>query len=126
MSYLYPEAESLVNLPPVGSKQCVALIQTYAKAPPSSLWKAGVVVKGNTLLKKGTAIATFVNGSYPNHGTGNHAALYLKQDAAGIWVVDQWASSAKINRRRLTFKGQARDGSYHDPSNNGDAFSVIE
>jgi len=126
MAYIYENAEKLEKIPAVGTKQCVALIKEYAKAPPTSLWEQGEPAKGNILLKKGTAIATFVNGKYPNHGTGNHAAFYLSQDAAGIWVIDQWTKSGAVQKRRLSFKGKDRNGKFIDPSNNGDAFSVIE
>lgn len=126
MPYLYAEAESLVKLPVVGTKQCVALIKQYAKAPPTAMWKEGKAVKGNSFLTKGAAIATFVDGKYPNHGSGNHAAFYVSQDAIGIWVVDQWSTSKTIQYRRLAFKGKSKDGGFISPSNNGDAFSVIE
>ena len=126
MSYVYSEAENLEKLPAVGTKQCVALIKQYAKAPQTSLWKEGDAVKGNLTLKKGTAIATFIKGKYPNGGTGNHAALYIGQDSIGIWVIDQWSASGTIRKRCLTFKGKDKGGNYLTPSNNGDAFSVIE
>jgi hypothetical protein len=70
-----------------------------------------------------------VDGKYPNKSSGNHAALYISQDASGIWVMDQWKdndSKPKVSRRLLTFKGVLKSGAYRDPSNNGDAFSVIE
>jgi len=126
MPYVYSEAENLAKLPTVGTKQCVALLKQYAKAPPASLWKEGKSVKGNLNLAKGTAIATFVSGKYPNHGTGNHASFYIRQDAIGIWVVDQWSTSKTIQNRRLAFKGKDKTGQFVDPSNNGDAFSVVE
>jgi hypothetical protein len=126
MSYVYEDAEKLVGLPTVGNSQCVSLILGYTKAPAASLWKEGKQVKGNSLLKKGTAIATFVNGKYPDNKTGQHAAFYLSQDAAGIWVVDQWLASRTVQKRQLRFRGAKRDGGFVDPSNNGDAFSVIE
>ena len=126
MAYVCEHVEDLVGKPPVGTKQCVALIKEYTKAPASSLWKEGVRVKGDTLLKKGTAIATFVDGKYPNAFTGNHAAFYVSQDVNGIWVVDQWSASGTIRKRMLGFKGMNADGTYVSPSNNGDAFSVIE
>lgn len=126
MTYVYADAEKLEKLPTVGTKQCVALIKHYAKALPSSLWKEGDTVRDKPALKKGTAIATFVNGKYPNNGTGNHAALYLSQDLSGIWVIDQWSKSGTIQKRKLTFKGKDKAGKFIDPSNNGDAFSVIE
>ncbi len=126
MSYVYADAESLASLPTVGTKQCVALIKKYADAPATSLWKEGAAVKGNLQLKKGTAIATFVGGKYPNQSSGNHAAFYLSQDVAGLWVIDQWSTSRTIQKRRLAFKGKNKDGTFITPSNNGDAFSVIE
>ncbi len=126
MPYIYAEAESLVKLPSVGSKQCVALIKQYTMAPQTSLWEEGKAVKGELTLQKGTAIATFVKGKYPNGGTGNHAAFYIGQDTIGIWVVDQWSGSGTIRKRCLTFKGKDKNGNFIDPSNNGDAFSVIE
>lgn len=126
MPYVYQEAEALEKMPAVGNKQCVTLIKQFTKAPASSLWKEGAKVKGNFLLKKGTVIATFVNGKYPNNGTGNHAAFYVSQDAAGIVVVDQWSTSGTIRKRRLSFLGKDQNGRWITPSNNGDAFSVVE
>ena len=126
MRYVYPEAEKLEKLPAVGSRQCVALIKQYTNAPPSSLWKEGEVVRGNQHLKKGTAIATFVSGKYQNHGTGNHAAFYISQNAVGILAVDQWSSSGSVRKRYLPFLGKDKNGNYVTPSNNGDSFSVIE
>lgn len=126
MSYVYEDAEKLEGDKPVGTKQCVALVKEYAKTGPSSLWREGEAVKGNLLLKTGTAIATFVDGKYPNHGSGNHAALYIRQDADGIIVVDQWSSSGTIRKRRLSFLGKDKDGNFVNPSNNGEAFSVIK
>jgi len=126
MPYLYESAESLAKLPAVGTKQCVALVKQYAGTQPSSLWREGEAVKGNLLLRKGTVIATFVAGRYPNHGTGNHAAFYITQDAAGIVVVDQWRSSGTIRKRTLPFLGKESSGNFINPSNNGDAFSVVE
>ncbi|MCK9193886.1 MAG: BPSL0067 family protein [Nevskia sp.] len=126
MPYVYSEAENLAQKPTVGTKQCVALIKQYTNAPPTAMWKEGKSVKGNLHLAKGTAIATFVSGKYPNHGTGNHAAFYISQDAIGVWVIDQWSTSKTIQSRRLTFKGKGKEGDFVNPSNNGDAFSVIE
>jgi hypothetical protein len=126
MAYVYEDAEELVGLPTVGNSQCVALIMRYTQAPATPRWKEGKQVRGDLLLKKGTAIATFVNGKYPNNNTGQHAAFYLSQDAAGIWVVDQWLASGTIQKRQLRFRGKKRDGGFVDPSNNGDAFSVVD
>lgn len=126
MPCVYSDAEKLATKPLVGTKQCVALIKQFTSAPPTAMWKAGKSVKGNVLLAKGTAIATFVDGKYPNHASGNHAAFYISQDSVGIWVVDQWSTSKTLQKRRLTFKGQDENGNFISPSNNGDAFLVIE
>ncbi|WP_234383666.1 BPSL0067 family protein [Paracidovorax avenae] len=126
MPYVYNNPKALEGKPSVGNKQCVALVKFYAKAPASSLWREGASVKGNMLLREGTAIATFVDGRYPNHASGNHAALYVGQDAGGIYVIDQWSKVNKIQARKLRFLGKDKHGGWTNPSNNGDAFSVVE
>jgi hypothetical protein len=116
--------EQLAGQDLIGDKECVTLVKAaIIGMPHASQWKQGQKVKGNTDIKKGTAIATFFDGVYPSHRHGNHAALYISQDIQGIWVIDQFKSSdphfQKINRRRLTF-GNPKT------SNNGDLFSIIE
>lgn len=128
MPYIYADAESLIKTPPapnVGSGHCVPLVQQYAGCPQTSEWSEGDPVRDNKKIAKGTAIATFVGGKYPNAQSGNHAALFISQDKHGIWVVDQYKNSGGIKKRYLQFKGK-KDNVYVDPSNNGDAFSVIE
>jgi hypothetical protein len=128
MSYVYGDVDTLPGSPAVGTEQCVALVEYYAKtpAPARTQWSQGDDVKGNRNIKKGMAIATFVNGRYPSRSTGNHAALYVSQALNGIWVVDQYKGSGGIHKRLLRFTGKKPDGRFIDPSNNGDAFSVIE
>jgi hypothetical protein len=128
MAYVYSQVDSLVTDPPtanVGTGHCVPLVQQYAQAPLTGMWKEGKTVKGLFGLAKGTAIATFVGGKYPNNASGNHAALFVSQDASGITVVDQYRGSGGIRKRVLRFKGKIGTR-FVDPSNNGDAFSVIE
>jgi hypothetical protein len=104
----------------VGDGQCAVFVQKCAGAPLAEFWTPGLPVKGND-IPRGTAIATFdANGRYPNKPTGNHAAIYDGQDETGIWVYEQWKGQP-VQRRHIRFKG--RKGS---PSNDGDAFSVIE
>ncbi len=103
----------------IGDCGCVAFVQVAARAPATSAWKEGKKVRGNDILI-GTAIATFVDGKNPNKPTGNHAAIYDGQDKDGIWVWDQWKGQP-VRRRHIRFKGGK--GS---PSNDGDAFSIIE
>ena len=105
----------------VGSGECVALVQHWTAAPNTSLWTQGMKVQGNDhLISKGTAIATFVDGKYPNHAHGNHAAFYMGQDATGIQVVDQWHGQVS-HRRTIRF-----DGHHTSLSNDGNAYYVIE
>ena len=119
-----PGFEKLEGHSLIGDKQCVTLVKSAILGMPhASQWKQGEKVKGNLDIKKGTAIATFFNGVYPSHNTGNHAALYISQDALGILVIDQFKSHdknfQKINKRPLRFGAPY-------PSNNGDLFYVIE
>ena len=128
MSYTYTKVDELEKTAMVGNHQCVALVRHYAGAPATLAWKQGEAVLGNRLLRKGTAIATFVNGKYANQQHGNHAALYMGQALDGILVMDQWKDKrpALVTSRTLRSKGQYKNGLYIDPSNNADAFFVIE
>ena len=74
-TYRFDQVEALAGAPKVGSHQCVALVQLKAGAPLTTSWRQGATVRGQTLLAKGTAIATFVDGRYPGRRHGNHAAL---------------------------------------------------
>ncbi len=104
----------------VGSGQCVALVQAWGHVPLTATWRAGEKVKGNTYIDKGTVIATMVDGHYPNHAHGNHAAIYLGQDHTGIQVIDQWSGQVS-HRRTIHF-----NGGHGSPSNDGDKFYVVE
>jgi hypothetical protein len=105
----------------VGNGQCVAFVKKAADAPETDRWKEGVTVRENFLsIPSGTAIATFVDGKYPNKPTGNHAAIFVSGDADGIVVWDQW-SGQPVHKRKMRFrkgKGSA--------SNDASKFSVIE
>lgn len=128
MPYIYSEADELEDEPVVGTRQCVALVQRYAGAPVTSAWRQGEAVLGNRNLSKGTAIATFVDGRYPNHSHGNHAAFFIKASGDGIWIIDQWKSESKttISSRFLKPRGKNKQGRYIRPSENAEAYSVIE
>lgn len=128
MSYLYDKLDELEKKPVVGTHQCVALVQIFAGAPVTSAWREGDGVVGNPYIRKGTAIATFVKGRYPNRRHGNHAALFIRHGANGIWIMDQWKSEKKttISSRFITCKGKNKSGAFINPSDNADAFSIIE
>lgn len=121
----FVDVETIKHL--VGTHSCASLVQYYTRVGKAENWREGDRVRGHKTIKRGTAIATFVDGRYPNKSSGNHAALYVSQDDNGIWVIDQWeGKTAPFTKRRLGFMGKNGDGTYKDPSNNGDAFSIIE
>lgn len=129
MLYIYSNVDDLQGTEKVGSKHCVALLQHYAHLPNTGAWREGDSVIGNRQIVKGTAIATFVDGRYQSLSTGNHAAFYLSQDANGIWVMDQWKSDTQkplASKRYIRRKGKNKQGAYVDPSDNADAYSVIQ
>ena len=51
-----------------------------------------LVLRQPIFIANGTAVATFVNGQYPNQPHGNHAALFVRlmPDGKGIVIFDQW------------------------------------
>lgn len=124
MPYISKNPEKLLGLS-VGTGQCVAFVEKAAATPLTMYWKQGTKVKNNFLLKKGTAIATFQHGIYKNDINGlSHAAIYLRQTAKGIYVLDQWNHNGKrhhVSERLIKFKD-------HDskPVNDGNAYYVIE
>jgi hypothetical protein len=107
----------------VGTGQCVAYVQEASGAPNTSLWTKGGLVKGESTLPKGTAIATFSSeGKYTNSLDGtSHAAIYISQDAVGIKVWDQWKGQP-VHQRTIRFQGGAAGTK---PVNDGDYFYVI-
>jgi len=131
MSYRYSEVAALDGTPLVESHQCVALVQHYAGAPvpAATIWHEGARVLDTVNTPIGTAIATFVNGHYQSHSHGNHAALFMGREGNCIRVMDQWPGDPMkptVSSRLICPKGKFRNGSFHDPSNNADAFSIIE
>ncbi|MEX5383899.1 BPSL0067 family protein [Cronobacter muytjensii] len=112
----------------------MAFTQKAANMPRTVAWKRGALVKGNTEIAPGTAIATFdADGRYGNHTDGrSHAAIYLGQDASGIQVLDQWmthktlptgervATPHTVSKRTIRFHKVPR------AENNGDNYYVVE
>lgn len=109
----------------VGTGQCVSYVEQAAHTPATHFWQQGPKVEGNFSLQKGVAIATFQDGKYQNRTNGDsHAAIYLRQDAVGVWVLDQWRNPHKtqvVHERFIKF----RHG-IGTPNNDGSAFYVIE
>jgi len=128
MPFIYTRVDSLQLHEKVGTKQCVALIQAFTGAGNTSSWRQGARVLDNKDILKGTAIATFVRGIYPNHAHGNHAAFFLRHGPKGFWVMDQWADPIKelVSSRFIPTRGKSKDGTFVRPSDNADAYSIIE
>lgn len=128
MAYVYGLVDSLQGKDQIGDGECVTLVKKYAHLGATGTWKQGRKVFGDKSIPRGTAIATFVNGKYPNgEGMRKHAAIYLEQDAMYIYVMDQWKKKKIISARPLSRKGGMRsDGTYPDASNNAEAFYIIE
>lgn len=128
MPYIFTKVKDLENTDMVGSTQCVALVQKFAGAPATLAWRKGDDVVSAKSITKGTAIATFVDGKYPNHRSGNHAALYIESGIDGIWIMDQWKGkeNGKITSRFIKSLGRDKNGKFRRPSNNADAYSIIE
>jgi len=112
------------TVPGANGTQCVSFLKATIPAlagKTTRMWVKGDDVNQGTALDAGTAIATFVNGEYPQNATG-HAAVYLGQDGNGIQVLDQWASQGKVLKRTIRWV-PLRPG---DIVNDANAFSVIE
>lgn len=135
MPHVYSDVDKLQLEPVIDGGNCVSLIKAFApglKGETTLVWKEGAKVLGNRSIPRGTAIATFENGKYPRRGAGqgNHAAFFLWHTSDGFWVMDQYKSTNPprpfIGKRFLSKRGKNKDGTYKDPSNNAEAFSVIE
>jgi hypothetical protein len=81
------------------SHQCAALVQSQCHRPGNALigltntWRKGLHVRENCAqIPKFTAIATFLgpNGSYDEPHLHQHTAIFVRCEAAGIRVWDQW------------------------------------
>ncbi len=103
--------------------ECVEFIRQTLGGPSTHGWLEGPkIVKGDLTILRGTAIATFVDGKYSHLGRGNqHAAIYLRQDAVGIIVLDQFATQGSVKERTIKWV-PTKAGK----SNDGNAFSVID
>ncbi len=124
--FAYTKVNSLEGKPKVFKGSCAGLVQWYTRVGLAKIWREGIAVKGNgSKIKKGTTVATFVNGRYPNKPFGKHAALTISQSTRGVYVMDQWKSKPTIGKRLMRFKGKGSNVAFVDPSNNGSALSVI-
>lgn len=100
--------------------QCVAFVKKVSGAPNTSLWRKGPSVKASPPAP-GTAIASFSVAGGKYSGNDGHAAIFVRMDARGIVVYDQWVTHP-VAMRTLYFKG----GVGLDYSNDGDLFFTIK
>ncbi len=85
--YVYSKVDDLEGNPKVFSGECAGIVQWYTTVGLARNWRQGITVKGNGgKIKKGTAIATFIDGFYPNQPHGNHAALYMPSLHYGYFI----------------------------------------
>lgn len=106
-----------------GNAECVEFVKQTLGGPSTHGWTEGTkITKGDLTILSGTAIATFVDGKYSHLGGSNqHAAIYLRQDALGIWVLDQFRTQGHVDVRNIRWVPISPG-----KSNDGNAFSVIE
>ncbi|CUW37377.1 conserved protein of unknown function [Magnetospirillum sp. XM-1] len=95
------------------SGECVAMVKHLApEVGRAADWQEGPAIRdfGDPPLERGTPIATFVDGRYPNASSGNHAAVFIqygtKGITPGIWVLDQ-AKDLDPQKRFIQFGGRA-------------------
>jgi hypothetical protein len=82
--YIYTKADELEGTELVGTHQCVALIQHYAKAPVSSAWRQG------EHAVDATALLTEVSSRFiPCRGkTKNGAYIRASDNADAFYVIE--------------------------------------
>jgi hypothetical protein len=129
--------DAVVDDADIGSSiQCVFLVKKYSDCGAASDWKQGQLVseavascssKAQEGMERGTAIATFKDGKYPNHTQGNHACFFIEaqDDGSGFVVLEQHVQPFpdKIQMRVIKYKGKPEGGKIQ--SDNGDCYSVI-
>lgn len=107
-----------------GRTECVELIKGLLGAPATTLWREGRKLKADLWqIQPGTAIATFVNGRYPNweRRGSKHAAIFLRADEQGIYVLDQFAHQGGVKQRFIPW----RHPQDRRPANNAEAYSTV-
>jgi hypothetical protein len=83
---------NLENMRRRGDGDCAQMPQVDLEKQGIGLaenWLQGASVYRNYAKRRGTAIATFVNGRYPNKKTGNHVAYFLHHVEGGFRVLEQ-------------------------------------
>jgi hypothetical protein len=126
MSHIYKEVRSLEGKEKEGDGECVTLVKNHTNVGWTGLWKQGEAVVGNKSLPQGTAVANFVNGRWPGHAHGNHSAFYIGQVSDGIYILDQYPAKKWVGKRFIRRLGKDARGNFINPTENADAFFVID
>ncbi|MEH6417164.1 BPSL0067 family protein [Pseudomonas sp. CGJS7] len=81
---------------------CAELIKVRLKAPHTTTWRPGRLLRPGLALEPGTAIATFKNGLFPQDKIA-HAAIFVgyRHSGDGIIVIDQWPKYSTLRTRSL-------------------------
>lgn len=108
----------------VGTGECVPLVQEATGAPSTDFWRKGPLVKNNSNVPNGTAIATFDDQDhYPGHTVKlKHAAIFVELSDKGLVVVDQWKTKTPKRPERRTLRYGNPNSA---PVNDGNAFCVV-
>ena len=122
-----PNIEAYVKTPHDAFKhgneiQCVYLVQSLSDSGRTQdghghgRWFAGTHMAPDTVgsIPVGTPVASGWDseGAYPN-GRHQHAAVFLRADATGFWVVEQYAGKPSIMERHLDWVTNRTDY-FHD------------
>jgi len=135
MAHVYQKVNTLEKHALIGDGNCVALVQKLTDVGHTSSWKPGERVLDSKSILSGTVIATFENGRYPNHRTGNHAAFYLYSGPnskktgkpAYIVVMDQWVRRGFVSSRTIISRERTLSiGLVYDDSDNANMFYVVK
>lgn len=118
---------------PVGDGECVRLVQHYANAPRTGLWRPGQRVLDAIYISPGTALATFTGpNAYYKNANGNHAALFMyagPKAADGkpsyIVVMDQWKGRRVKARTIKRYSPEDVKARHISDSDNAESFYVI-
>jgi hypothetical protein len=129
MPHVYKDARKLENKDKIGDMECVYLVKYFTGLGWTGSWRGTEPVVGNKTIVEGTAIANLVNGKWPGLKTGNHSGFYLGQVSNGIYIIDQWPNmktKPKISKRFLYRLGMDKNGKFINPTENADAYFVID
>ena len=96
-----------------GNHECVVFAQQAGGAPLTSKWRAGTHVEPGKLIKRGTWVATFVDGKYQGHV----GAFDAMGSDGTLTLIDQFNSRGSVAKTTYHVKAQPYKGRIsNDPS----------